>query len=318
MDLDLVVDTESKSDDKIWEDKLKPWKLITTLKEREMRNLKQAAKDRHKRGCRVRGILDEADLELLTAAKKQRWEERKLKIIQERQEKAYNAELNRLEQATARKSMPVHQRDIKRCMDILPQMWKRGAWPNVLNRVKDEMSKIWPITEKTEFADREVTELFKIRYTPVNHARGVDRAQYHALQMTTKLGEEEGTTTKKTVLLERLNPIWMGQWFNPKFLRMVRTTSSRDARQDKKPPSDLVTKFPAHYTQKNHDTCLFKSVASALHHLNKKQIASAVSSMATNLKNQNPNQNSYIYTHRRGSTQNPRTFASNHIRCYAL
>jgi hypothetical protein len=53
-----------------------------------------------------------------------------------------------------------------------------------------------------------------------------------------------------------------------------------DARQDEKPPSDLVTKFPVHYTQKNHDTCLFKSVASALHHLNKKQIASAVSSMA--------------------------------------
>jgi ribosomal protein L35 len=59
-------------------------------------------------------------LELLRATKKQRREERKLKIIQERQEKAYNAELKRLEQATARKSMPVHQRDIKRCMDILP------------------------------------------------------------------------------------------------------------------------------------------------------------------------------------------------------
>jgi hypothetical protein len=53
-----------------------------------------------------------------------------------------------------------------------------------------------------------------------------------------------------------------------------------DARQDEKPPSDLVMKFPVHYTQKNHDTCLFKSVASALHHLNKKQIASVVSSMA--------------------------------------
>jgi hypothetical protein len=177
-------------------------------------------------------------------------------------------------------------------------MWKRGARPNVLNRVKDEMSTIWPITAKTEFADREVTELFKIRYTPLNPSRGVDRAQYHALQMTTKPGEEEGTTIKKTVLLERLNPIWMGQRFNPKFLRMVRTVSSRagfhikwidvpvgDTRQDEKPPSDLITKFPVHYTQKNHDTChdtcLFKSVASALHHLNKKQIASVISSMAT-------------------------------------
>jgi hypothetical protein len=135
--------------------------------------------------------------------------------------------LKRLEQATARKNMPEHQRDIERCIDILPQMWKRGAQPNVLNRVKDEISTIWPITAKTEFADREVTELFKIRYTPLNPARGVDRAQYHALQMTTEPREEEVTTIKKTVLLERLNPAWMGQRFHPKFLRMVRTASSR-------------------------------------------------------------------------------------------
>jgi transposase-like protein len=47
------------------------------------------------------------------------------------------------------------------------------------------------------------------------------------------------------------------------------------------PVSDLVTKFPAHYTQKNHDTCIFKSVASALHHLNKKQTASVISSIST-------------------------------------
>jgi hypothetical protein len=138
-----------------------------------------------------------------------------------------------------------------------------------------------------------VTELFKIRYTPLNPSRGVDRAQYHALHMTTEPGEEEGTTIKKTVLLERLNPIWMGQRFDPKFLRMVQTASSPagfymkwiyvpvgDARQDKKPPSDLVTNFPVHYTQKNHDTCLFKNVALALHQLNKKQIAYVVSSMA--------------------------------------
>jgi hypothetical protein len=103
-----------------------------------------------------------------------------------------------------------------------------------------------------------------------------------------------GVYTCLLVLLEHLNPVWMGQQFDVKFLRMVPTASSRagfymkwiyvpvgDARQDKKPPSGLVTKFPVHYTQKNHDTCIFKSVASALHHLNKKQIASVVSSMAT-------------------------------------
>jgi predicted phosphohydrolase len=60
----------------------------------------------------------------LRAAKKQRREERKLKIIQERQEKVYNAELKRLEQATARKNMPVHQRDIGRVMTFYPKCGK--------------------------------------------------------------------------------------------------------------------------------------------------------------------------------------------------
>jgi hypothetical protein len=66
MDLDLE-DTESESEDEILEDKAKPWKLIATLKEREIRNLKQAAKDRRKRGSRVRSLPDEAELEALRA-----------------------------------------------------------------------------------------------------------------------------------------------------------------------------------------------------------------------------------------------------------
>jgi hypothetical protein len=136
MDLDLE-DTESESEDEIFEDKPKPWKLITTLKEREIRNLKQVTKDRRKRASRVRSIPDKAHLEGLRALKKQKREERKLKIIQERLERAHNAELARLELATARESLLAHLRDTERCIDILPQMWKRGAWPNVLNRVKD-------------------------------------------------------------------------------------------------------------------------------------------------------------------------------------
>jgi hypothetical protein len=110
--LEIIQERQEKA--YIVDDKAKPWKLITTLKEREIRNLKQAAKDRRKRGSRVRSIPDEAELEALRASKKQKQEQRKLEIIQERQERAHNAELMRLELATARKSMPAHQRDIER------------------------------------------------------------------------------------------------------------------------------------------------------------------------------------------------------------
>jgi hypothetical protein len=63
----------------------------------------------------------------LRASKKQKQVERKLEIIQERQERAHNAKLARLEQATARASIPKHLRDIERCIDILPQIWRKGA-----------------------------------------------------------------------------------------------------------------------------------------------------------------------------------------------
>jgi hypothetical protein len=173
----------------------------------------------------------------------------KIKILQELEEKAYNTELKRLKQATVRKSMPAHQREIEKCMDILPKMWKTGAWQNVSNKVKDELSAIWPLTDATEVIDREVTELFKISYLPLNHVRGVERAQYHALQMNTQPGEEEGKTIKNTVLLKCLNPAWMGQRFDAKFIKMVKTASSRaqfymkwiyvpvgDAQQNDRPP----------------------------------------------------------------------------------
>jgi hypothetical protein len=54
-----------------------------------------------------------------------------------------------------------------------------------------------------------------------------------------------------------------------------------DAGEDHKAPSDLMTNIQVHYTKKNHDTCLSKSMASALHHLNKKWIALVILSMAT-------------------------------------
>jgi hypothetical protein len=65
----------------------------------------------------VRSLPDEAELEALRASKKQKQEERKLEIIQERQERAHNAELARLEQATD-------------CWTGSPTILKRGVISN--------------------------------------------------------------------------------------------------------------------------------------------------------------------------------------------
>jgi hypothetical protein len=48
------------------------------------------------------------------------------------------------------------------------------------------MSTIWPITKFTEFEDREVTQIFKVKYTPKNEKIKVPFDQYHALLMKTK------------------------------------------------------------------------------------------------------------------------------------
>jgi hypothetical protein len=137
------------------------------------------------------------DFESLRASKRQKQEERKEEIEREQEERAEAAEVRRLEIATARARMPKHRRDIKKCLDILLQTWEEGARKNVIQRVRDEMSTIWPMTEFTEFEDREVTQIFKFRYTPKNEKIKVSFDQYKALLMKTEPGEEEGTTVKR-------------------------------------------------------------------------------------------------------------------------
>jgi hypothetical protein len=291
MDLDKgesLEDTESESDD---DDPQKAWKVLTKLNEQDKRNLKKAGDEQIARGLWQRQI---TNLESLRASKRQKREERKEDIDREQEGRAEAAEVRRLKIATARARMPKHRRDIKKCLDILPQIWKKGARKNVIERVKNEMSMIWPTTEFTEFEDREVTQIFKIRYTPKNEKKKVPYDQYHALLMKTEQGEEEDTTVKKTKLLKRLSPIWMRQRFDAKFRKFVQTASSRpgmfmkwiyvpsgDAGEDVKAPSNLLMNIQVHYTQKNHDTCLSKSMALALHHLNKKRISSFILCMAT-------------------------------------
>jgi hypothetical protein len=45
-------------------------------------------------------------------------------------------------------------------------------------------------------------------------------------------------------------------------------------------PTAITTDVQLHHPQNHHETCLFKSVASAMHHLQKKNLASVLSSIA--------------------------------------
>jgi hypothetical protein len=114
--------------------------------------------------------------------------------------------------------------------------------------------------------------------------------QYEALQMK----PVPRSKAKKTVLVERLNPAWMRERFSSKFLQLVRTASQRKLTKDKwihvpagearvgiVAPPNVITDVSVWYPQNHRQTCLFKSVASALHHLNKRYLASILSSIAT-------------------------------------
>ncbi len=284
-------DTESDEED---QDPGESKDLITTLKTLQIRSEKKARQERRARGKREREIPDEVDVEVLKAARKKQRAARKIEIEKELLVKEARAKEKRAEKEFARSRLGVEERKMEKCLDLLAVSWRKGARRNAIQRAKDELSRIWPETGQTEVTDREVTELVKLRYQPKNEGLGVMMAQYHALQMTSVPGEEEGTMVKKTTLLKRLNPSWINQRFDAKFLAMVRTASTRissfnkwiyipvgDAREDDKAPAYLVTNVEVHYTQKNHDTCLYKSVASAMHHLEKKHLASVISSTAT-------------------------------------
>ncbi len=204
MDLDKedgLEDTDSESDDPN-----KAWKVLTKMNEQDRQNLKKAENERIARGLRPR---QNTDLESLRAAKRQKREERKEEIGREQEARDEAAEVRRREIATERARMPKYKRDIEECLDILPQTWKKGVKKNVIERVRKEMNTMWPVTDRTEFIDKEVKQMFKIRYTPENKQKKVPFDQFHALVITTEPGEEEGTTVKKTVLLKRLSRIWI-------------------------------------------------------------------------------------------------------------
>ena len=71
---------------------------------------------------------------LTGAALVEKQEERKIELEKKREERANKAELKRLEKATARASLSVPRREIKKFIDNLEQTWKKGARPNVIKR----------------------------------------------------------------------------------------------------------------------------------------------------------------------------------------
>jgi hypothetical protein len=75
-------------------------------------------------------------------------------------------ELERRRKEAAWAKLPPDQQDIERSLEILPQVFKKGARRNVIQRVIDEITSSFPVTETTELSVEEVMQLAKIRYMP--------------------------------------------------------------------------------------------------------------------------------------------------------
>jgi hypothetical protein len=177
-------------------------------------------------------------------------------------------------------------------MDILPQAFKKGARRNVTQRANGEIASFFPVTERTELSDRKVTtQLTKMSYMPKDLSMGYLCNQYEALQMIPVPGKK----AKKTVQVERLNPSWMQERLCDKFLALVRTAPKKrtatkgklihipmgEARVKARAPTYILSDVRLHYPQNHHETCLFTSVACAMHYLHKKNLASTLSLIAT-------------------------------------
>ena len=169
-----VIEPEPMEDIDDPDDKHKLWKVLTTLKERDRRNLKNSQIRRKLRGERRQNQEGDGKEVSAVAALVQKREERKIELEKKHGDAASKAELKRLEKATARASMSVPRREIEKCIDNLEQTWKKGARKNVIQRVQQDLSTMWPITSRTELnKEREWTQFFKIRYTPQSDVRGV-------------------------------------------------------------------------------------------------------------------------------------------------
>jgi hypothetical protein len=142
---------------------------------------------------------------------------RKEELAKKPKEREGTDEVERIRKEVAWAKLSRDQQDIERSMEILPKVFKKGERRNVLQRVNDEIASFFPLTERTELSVEAITQLAKVRYMHKDLSIGYLMNQYEALQMIPIPGKK----AKKTVLVERLNPIWMQEWFTDKFLHLV-------------------------------------------------------------------------------------------------
>lgn len=175
-------------------------------------------------------------------------------------------------------------------MEILPSFLKNGVKRKVVKQVQDEIASFFPVTEEETIEEKAITQLAKIRYFPKNEAMGFPRAQYEGLRLfpkTNKKGQNQ-------IIVPRLSTKWMQENFDTKFLKFVVLASHRSASYGKwisipagaseedgeKAPTEMITSIQVTFPQNGYDTCVFKSVASALTYLKIHKLAYFFSSVA--------------------------------------
>jgi hypothetical protein len=209
------------------------------------------------------------------------------------------------------------KREWKEKSEEIETIFRKPA--KLLQREKKEVLKILddqlPITETTgETADKAVSQVSHLKYIPpviraltlaekrerLKMKEGIEGFKMHVSAYYQGLSYKENGQTS---LVDQLNPMWVRLCFEERFVTLVKRIGCDETKanillknrkwipvpvgdcSDRPITSNLQLDVKVHYQQGDRRTCLFRSLASAFHHLGQKHTGSVLASIAK--KNEN-------------------------------
>ena len=160
---------------------------------------------------------------------------------------------------------------------------------NARKKTLEKIASHFPITKDTltgDEVDTDVTEIAKLRFIPGKFGETVHYFEGLVLM---------GKGNKKDKVITPLNPDWVEDVFTRKFVNFVMRAARissvpvktwidvpvGQAREDDAPPPSLETDILVKYMQGQHNTCLYRGFASALHHLGDTVLAHTIAVKST-------------------------------------
>ncbi len=289
----------SDNQELVYPDKTSAGMFSTQLQHKELCSAKESQRTRLQRGL------------LRTKSAGMTYEERQMYFKEQRTQRDENVRLASQPEHDAKMKRKKADCQWKESSETIQAYYRKDG--KLLKREKEEVGRLlekkFPVIKTTgEMVGNPVGQISHLKYFPSKMRDFTAKEK----QVRRKNGQPttgyqmhlsayyQGLTYKKGTqhMVDELNIIWVRDCFEEPFLTLVKNIGKEETQKDvelkhrkwipvpigdsynREVSSDLVVDVRVHYQQGDVKTCLFRSLASAFHHLGQKQTGNVLASFA--------------------------------------